>query len=268
MSPSQNPLKSDDLLFTVYAQTCPAGAFRFLEGVLVSPHAPSCMFRSSEHERNSTPQLRVLRKHFEEFWIYLCLEYGVALSNFHSFLFSGNWDAICGWQCKWPRLPTQRKRLPNSMRCQQSLWPKGHPWEHPRLQDVKGPSSYLRCVELLSLSRLWSQAYSLWSKMDTSWFLFLRKATETVAFFSVQISEVSHKLGPILQRRCFFYLKLNCLDCCRYLCVLVSAGCRATAVDVWKLDVSRSHKSYGFASLSFKTCMFHHVSSLLATHMA
>ena len=87
----------------------------------------------------STPQLRVLRKHFEEFWIYLCLEYGVALSNFHSFLFSGKWDAICGWQCKWPRLPTQRKRLPNSMRCQQSLWPKGHPWEHPRLQDVKGP---------------------------------------------------------------------------------------------------------------------------------
>jgi len=113
----------------------------------------------------STPQLRVLRKHFEEFWIYLCLEYGVALSNFHSFLFSGKWDAICGWQCKWPRLPTQRKRLPNSMRCQQSLWPKGHPWEHPRLQDVKGPSRYLRCVELLSLSRLWSQAYSLWSKI-------------------------------------------------------------------------------------------------------
>lgn len=43
-------------------------------------------------------------------------------------------------------------------------------------------------------------------------------------------------------------------------------------VDVWKLDVSRSHKSYDFALLSFNTCMFHHVSSryssLLATHMA
>ena len=38
---------------------------------------------------------------------------------------------------------------------------------------------------------------------STSCFLFLRKATETGAFFSVQISEVSHKLGPILQRRCF-----------------------------------------------------------------
>ena len=52
----------------------------------------------------STPQLRVLRKHFEEFWIYLCLEYGVALSNFHSFLFSGKWDAIScgsnGWGCQ------------------------------------------------------------------------------------------------------------------------------------------------------------------------
>ena len=38
------------VVYGVYANL-PSRSILFLEGVLVSPHAPSCMFRSSEHER-------------------------------------------------------------------------------------------------------------------------------------------------------------------------------------------------------------------------
>jgi len=65
MSPSRNPLKSDDLLFTVYEQTCPAGAFFFWrESGCDHMHHLACF---PQVNMRDTPQLRVLRKHFEEF---------------------------------------------------------------------------------------------------------------------------------------------------------------------------------------------------------
>ena len=89
------------------------------EGVLVSPHLLDHLACFAQVNTGDIPQWRVLREHIIR---ELSLQYAVALSSFHGFLLSGKWDAFsCGWQCKWPRLLIQRKRLTSTIRCQQTV---------------------------------------------------------------------------------------------------------------------------------------------------